>query len=291
MIPIIVTTDEKYTQHLCVMLASLFENNKDVKYHIFIFSDGLAKASQKKILDFTLRYGNNLDFILISTNDIKHFKVHAHVSLATYFRILAFDLVPEHISKALYLDLDLLVLQKLDNLWNTDLGNKLLGVVPHSGDMSKFNTTLDIPHNFSYFNAGVLLVNIKLWKEKSMTQKLIDYINNNLDKIHYWDQDALNAVCYEHCFYLEKKWNMQASFFTENKKNKILYQNTAILHFTGMSKPWEYINKHPYKKLYYKYLKLTPWKGYKPEDKTVGNFLRKHKLMPRFIETILSRNA
>jgi lipopolysaccharide biosynthesis glycosyltransferase len=73
--------------------------------------------------------------------------------------------------------------------------------------------------------------------------------------------------------------------FGESKDNKI-YQSATILHFTGMSKPWQYINKHPYKKEYYKYIKKTPWKGYKPEDKTIGNFLRKYKLMPKWYDVI-----
>ncbi|MGL5918564.1 MAG: hypothetical protein ACRCYM_04895, partial [Cetobacterium sp.] len=42
---------------------------------------------------------------------------------------------------------------------------------------------------------------------------------------------------------------------------------------TGDCKPWDCRNYSPYKKIYWKYLEETPWKGFKEENKTFKNIL------------------
>ena len=103
------------------------------------------------------------------------------------------------------------------------------------------------------------------------------------EKIEFWDQDVLNAVCNNYGI-LAPAWNTKSHQHTEKKK---IY----ILHYTGTHKPWHYISKHNHKELYFKYLKKTPWSNFKMKDKTIGNFLRKYKIMPTFVEKILSKNA
>jgi lipopolysaccharide biosynthesis glycosyltransferase len=265
------------------MLTSLFENNKELKFHIFVFSEIISVDSQDKLLHVAQHYHQEISFQTVSTKSIKDFKIHAHASLANYFRLLAFSQLPPEINKVLYLDVDLLVLKSINKLWNIDLDDKLLAAVPEQVGAYN-NERLEIPTQYPYFNSGVMLVNIDLWKTEDMSKKTLDFIEKNPEKIHYWDQDALNATCYDNCIYLDKKWNVQTHDFDDTKNKGKLYSETSILHFTGMSKPWHYINKHPYKKVYYRYLKKTPWKNYKPEDKTIGNFLRKYK----FTSSIMS---
>lgn len=284
MIPIVVTIDENYAQHLGVMLTSLFENNQGLDFHIFVFYEKLSENNKKKLKQITQNYQQTISFLEISIQTIQDFKVHAHASLANYFRLLAFSKLPPEINKAIYLDVDLLVLQSIEALWNTDLTNKLLGVVAEKE--GKYTHILNIPTAYPYFNSGVMLVNIALWKAEEMTQKTLNFIANNPDKIYAWDQDALNELCYDKCIFLEEKWNVQSGKVTDKQHEKTIYQNAIILHFTGPSKPWQYLNKKPYKKLYYQYLRKTPWKNYQPTDRSIGNFLRKNKLMPKWYDRI-----
>jgi lipopolysaccharide biosynthesis glycosyltransferase len=64
--------------------------------------------------------------------------------------------------------------------------------------------------------------------------------------------------------------------------------NPVVIHYTGKSKPWQYMDRHPYKDKYYKYLDRSSWKGYRPEDATWGNFFRKNGLLPHWIDKFLS---
>ena len=51
-------------------------------------------------------------------------------------------------------------------------------------------------------------------------------------------------------------------------------RNYKIIHYTGSSKPWSFINKHPYKYVYWKYLWKTPYKWTIPTDLTMLNILK-----------------
>ena len=61
------------------------------------------------------------------------------------------------------------------------------------------------------------------------------------------------------------KMNFKYQEYLESNKNP------SIIHYTGSSKPWQYLNKHPLKNEYYKYLKRTCWKKYIPKDKNIKN--------------------
>lgn len=43
-----------------------------------------------------------------------------------------------------------------------------------------------------YFNSGVLLFNLAVWRENKLTQKIADYIRDNVARLRFCDQEALN---------------------------------------------------------------------------------------------------
>ncbi len=50
-----------------------------------------------------------------------------------------------------------------------------------------------IPERFGYFQSGVLLINLKRWREERIFDRLQDYVAHNAEKIVDADQDVLNA--------------------------------------------------------------------------------------------------
>ena len=60
-----------------------------------------------------------------------------------------------------------------------------------------------------------------------------------------------------------------------SKDAKRQAQAATIVHFTGSSKPWHYMNNHPLKREYLGYLSRTEWKGYKYPDYSLRNFIYK----------------
>ena len=264
--------DNAYVQHATVMLCSLFENNKSNQVHIHFFSANFSKANIEIIESLVQSYQQKFDFYCLDESIFKDCYVSNHVSYATYYRILIPNLVQSITPKILYLDTDVIICKDLLPLWQTELGNSLIAAANEPSLAN--NARLEIPKEYEYFNAGILLINVIEWVSNETTATLFKYIKKHQNALTFWDQDALNANLYNQRKKLSPVWNQQSAFFelTQNELSKIYskielveaIKNPAIVHFTGSSKPWEYLNFHPFKYLYYQYLDQTVFKGYVP---------------------------
>ena len=89
----------------------------------------------------------------------------------TYHRLLLPRLVPREVTRAIWLDCDLLVTTDLVRLWETDLGGcHLLAVrdpvVPLVSSRYGIRRwrELGIAPDAPYFNAGVMLLDVDRWR-------------------------------------------------------------------------------------------------------------------------------
>ena len=70
-------------------------------------------------------------------------------------------------------------------------------------------TRLHYPSSDSYFNSGVLLVNLDYWREEGLMSKALDYISKNGSKLVFYDQDVLNALLHDCKLFLPFRYNVQ----------------------------------------------------------------------------------
>lgn len=293
---IAITLDRKYIQHAAAMLSSVICNNPDDKIHVFVICDDAVTVADWQKLSTVFAHTNlSAEKVEIDTSLFKDFKLSDHASYANYFRIQMTELVPKTIDKILYLDVDIIVTGSIRPLYDTDVSGYYMGAVEDPDNFEK--VLVGHKEDEAYFNSGIMVINLAMWRQTALNKRLADFILNNAAIIKYWDQDALNVVCKDQWKPLLPKYNLQKALLYFNK-DAITYTLTdikdavahpVIIHFTGKSKPWDYMDDHPMKKEYYKYLAKTPWRGYKPADKTIVNILRKNKLMPEFAEKIIQR--
>ena len=59
-------------------------------------------------------------------------------------------------------------------------------------------------------------------------------------------------------------------------------KNPIILHYTNR-KPWDYDSQHPLRNEYFKYLDLTPWKGFRPDLSLLNRIKRFFRLLPFYL--------
>jgi lipopolysaccharide biosynthesis glycosyltransferase len=291
MLEIISACDNNYIQHLGVMLCSLLENtSKKDEINISVIDGGISVENKHKLSDWVkCAYQINVKYLEIDPKIYSEFKIGYHFTHTIYYRISIPSLLPSNINKALYLDCDLIIKDDIEKLWSIELGGYSLAAIEV---VNAENSHLEgiMSSDTAYFNSGVLLMNLSHWRENHVSQKIIQFIQNFQAQIIWGDQDSMNAVLYQHWLSLPLKWNLQTSFFDINankcKRKMELIEaiaKPAIIHYTGMHKPWDYISNHPYKQEYYKYLALTPWHGYKPKKNAKLIVMRLIRLyVPRF---------
>lgn len=285
---IVCNIDDNYVKYCSTMLASLFANNENSKFHIHIITDRLSEASQNILKTFIEeKYGHRLSIHSIDKEIIKKFPSikQIHISIATFYRCFTASILPCEIKKALYLDCDLLVNGNIEELWDIDLNNYAAGVVEDQwSNIKEYYSRLAYPDSFSYFNAGVMLMNLDYWRKHNIEEKVLEYISKYPKRLLFNDQDVLNAVLHKEKLFIPYRWNMQDGFYKRKRKvhptnipelDKELNKG-IIIHFTGGKKPWKKECMHPLRKLYYKYIDLTPWKG---ERTNVGLILRINKVL------------
>src|SRR3546814_11070755 len=77
-------------------------------------------------------------------------------------------------------------------LWNRVCGGRVLGAARNLFFVR--HDDLAMPAGADYFNAGVLLMNLKRWREADGTARLIAFLEAHHGDLRAHDQDALNAV-------------------------------------------------------------------------------------------------
>jgi len=185
--------------------------------------------------------------------EIKDFKRDKVKSKAMFFRWLIADKIPE-IDRCIYLEPDCLLNADIKELWDIDLGDKMIGLVRsqfgdsirktifyqgHVDETEAFiNYDCDI--NNTNYNSGQAVIDLKKWRQKEITKKLIDFII----KYKTADQIALNVVCYNDIFQLDDTWCAPANCITDNFKAHPPcihsdYKKCKLYHFHGMHKPWD----------------------------------------------------
>ena len=276
---IVCATDDNFVQHCCVMLVSLLINNGGAT--IYVLTEGLAAESERVIAEEVAAHGGKVHFCNVDSSVIDRFPMPAgaelaHISRATYYRLLIPELLPPEVGKVLYLDCDIVVNHSIADLWATDLTGYALAAVPSVG-FGREAARLGYPMAHGYFNAGVTLFNVDYFRQHDVSRQLMDYIARNYDRIKFHDQDTLNAVLHDQYLPLEAQWNMTSNVFdadyplhcdrvdgrvvndyAADKRNALAHKaDPAVIHYVSHPKPWQRNCVHPLYHLYYYYAGQT----------------------------------
>ncbi len=269
-IDIVFATDNKYVQHCSAAIASILLNSDNSSYFRFHILDGGIKSLNKaKLLELRYIRDFSIEFYDMRKYDFSQFPLNRqYISVATYYRLLLLDLLPFDIEKVIYLDCDVILEKDIKELWNYDISDYLAGVVEDEGSISQ-QRRLNLPCENNYFNAGVLLLNIKALRNFDFKKKCIRYFEENEGIITLQDQDILNGVMNGKCKFLPLCWNTNSRIYLGNElehnynlQDEVIAGNSpGIIHYTDKNKPWHISCTHPLKNEYWKYLSYTSFKN------------------------------
>ena len=258
--------DDNYAPHAAALIASIAENkNEEDHLRFFILSDNLSGAVQQKFHEMAKMWNFPLTFLDCKDDTFKELPTWRGKYNA-YFRFAIHRLLPGSISKALYLDCDMIATTSLAPLFNTDISGRYAAVVAEAKD-STFTT-----HNSFYFNSGMMLFNIDKFREDDLERKAIELGIRRFSEIEFPDQDILNELFAGKVIFLPLPWNtiLFPAYYHRSVKLsgkplafsvdelKAAISDPGIIHFAGF-RPWRALCEHPLRHFYWKYARMTPF--------------------------------
>lgn len=269
---IVYSTDQNYVKHCAASIVSLFENNIEEKeLDLIIIVNQVLEESKEKIKKISYKYKRNIIFINIDELCEKFTKNNTF-PLSAFARLFLENI--QGIDKILYIDCDTIIKGKLNDLWNINIDNYYLaGVEDTIQPYAK--RVLGLSKNDKYLNSGILLINLKKWRENNIKKDFLAYMEKYNWNVPHNDQGVLNGVCKDKILYISPKYNMMPELLIMNNKQlKKLYKmkeyysdeileyakkDIRIIHYLTkfFNRPWYNPCTHPLKEEYMKYLSKT----------------------------------
>ena len=196
---VLLVTNRKYMYYTKLLLHSLLTEQAG-NVSIFLFHRDLQEKDCEELQELVYAYSNSiLQIMRLTEEHIAGLKPTEKLPIETYFRIVAIDLLPEELDRILYLDVDMIIKKPLDDLYWTDFEGKAAVVCQDIygyiyGASQESERRLGLSRCNRYFNAGVMLLNLLVFREQQLAKKTLDYIYTHESALKWEDQDALNVM-------------------------------------------------------------------------------------------------
>lgn len=302
---VLCAADENYVMPLAVTLHSAASNLADGnQLQVVLLDGGISESSWCGLRETLIDLPISVQVIRPDLTQVSDLMTSHHISHAAYLRLLAAQLLPEEIEKVVYLDSDLLVLDDVTELWQMELGDNYCAAAvdiacPFVDARTHFSSAPDTDADFksvpyvaavspipnwkqlgidgtgSYFNSGVMVLNLKRWREDDICRKLLGCLRDNRDYVWCWDQYALNVVFAGRWKPLEPRWNQGTHVYQYPDEDACpiapiqflaMRDRPAIIHYTTEYKPWLHRAFHPRRDLFFQHLDQTAFAGWRPDE-------------------------
>ena len=271
-VPVMMGFDRGYMFPSGVAIHSVLEHaDPSDRYRFYILTeeenvgmdDGFFELLAAKFSNFTWEYRT------IPAEVFANIQLSVrYSSAATYYRLLAARLLPE-LEYGIYLDGDIAVFGDIADMLDccmADSGTffsdcylaaaKDIGLrYGTDGFFARHRASIGFSNEdiTGYFNAGVLVMNLKKIREDGLEERFVSLLANNYTFV---DQDILNMVCKGKVRYLPARFNIVANSIHNRyyayhvcsdprDREDLLADRSVISHYAGVVKPWQ--------------LQETPW--------------------------------
>ena len=258
-------SDDKYIPYLEVSLASLFENcDRDTEYDVHILTSGISRGGVREV---KRTVGKNIKVIV---DDVTEYiepvkealgvRLRDYYSESIYFRLFIASMYPE-LHRAVYLDSDIVLLDDVARLFNTDLEGAVLGAVTDESVISTpvfcdyVTGYIGMKQAEDYFNSGVLVMDLDRFREERVLDKFLYLLREYNFPTVAPDQDYLNFLTAGKVKLLDAGWNKHAIPGRDIDRDRL-----RLVHFNMFNKPWHYSGV-PYEELFWHYAEKTPSLG------------------------------
>lgn len=198
-----------------VATRSLLQNNKNIDKVIWITDsepNNLPDIPDK----VEVRQISDADFVGRINKDCPNW--NTQWTYMTLIRLMFCEMFPD-LDRVLYLDVDIIVDQCIEELWDDKMqGIYIAGCVESGKSTDKL----------TYLNAGVLMMNLAEMRKDNIDPKMWEVINTR--KLKYPDQDVLNLIC-------GNKKRILSPTYNSNSFTKLV-ENCKIFHYAAIRNWW-----------------------------------------------------
>ena len=281
-VPIVVSSSNEYVPYLSVFLQSLIDNcNSHSNYEITVLEQNITNENKKRIKRQITRKNITVNFINMkqTLEKFKELCYGRHFTVETYSRFFIPELLPQY-DKCIYLDIDMIVLADIKELFDTDIEGKSIAACKDAimNALYKqnlkymktyFEKTLKIDSPEKYFQGGVSIMNCSKMRELNTKEDLIKLSLSQ--KVLFVDQCITNMYFKDDIKYLDMSWNyefehanIRKQYLIERLPLNIMTEylnakaNPKIIHFAGDRKPWRYPDEE-YAEIWWEYARKTPF--------------------------------
>jgi len=239
--------DENYAPYAAVVLRSVWQTRKpEETFRVWFISDGITDERQAWIRRLFPKM--EIHFRALPAGFMAGAPVvNKYLTRAAYARLAMGSLLPAYVSRVIYLDCDVLVRVPLGKLWAFDLNGKTAAGVEDWGVWFwRRSGEFVFPCSAAYLSSGLLLVDLKKWRETCAEARLCTYARAPKYIIRFEDQDVLNfALCGE-LGTLPAKWDVVLHLSREELSRrgapqewKEALEKPYVIHFATSNKPWK----------------------------------------------------
>ena len=276
MIHIAIGSDDGYAPHAATLIHSLATTHGRDRVQIYYYCDtSLSAAVRETLAAYCKRVGVGLRFVDVDPTPFLGLHADARLPLLCWYRLYLAEYLPD-VDRVLYLDTDIVALEPVDEIFNMDMGDHLAAVVnDHLAAIAfpEVAKRVDIPYE-KYFNSGVMLLNLKAIRAAGGGARILKIARDNIERLHFPDQDALNLALGPRSIMLDSRWNyppLTQRYFEHYRGNPQITTlpscvnvaradfKPALLHFLAQPKPWVAFEAYDYVWDYHRHRAHTPW--------------------------------
>lgn len=254
--------DDAYVEQFKVVLFSIAQQMPRQDFQVYVMQKILLEKDAE-IGHFVEKLGMVYHPIVVGEEAFAHAPTTDRYPDTIYYRLLAHEFLPAEVDKILYLDADLICLNDFRDLYEMEMGNQLFAAASHNEDgrLLDYVNKLRL-NNFemdsSYFNTGILLMNLEAIRHHVQRKDILDFIDKNRNRLILPDQDVLNGL------YADRVMAIPDEIYNYDARYSLIYQtksqgkwdlnwvidHTVFLHFAGRDKPWKSNYRGRYSGLY-----------------------------------------
>ncbi|MBQ8321311.1 MAG: glycosyltransferase family 8 protein [Clostridia bacterium] len=238
------TIDDNYAPYLAVALNSAIKNSSPChSYRAIVLHEGVSEENIKRIK--ALEEDNfRIEFIPMSRGldaicDRMGNRLRCdYFTLTIYFRLFIAEMYPE-LDRAVYIDSDVVLLSDIADLYDTEIGDNLIGACQDSSVVGVPELCYYMEEGVGvardkYINSGVLLMNLKEMRVCRFEEHFLNLLTSYSFDTIAPDQDYLNAICADRIYYLDGAWDTMPC---ESEPER---EDARLIHYNLFSKPWCY---------------------------------------------------